>query len=155
MSIRCEYAVLVPHPTLSIRVSATATEMPTIFAKGYRQILQYLNEIKVEPTGEQFAIYYTLDLRHLDVEFGYPVSKVLPDKGNIKSSETPSGKAVKCLHIGAYNQVQSSYRALTEWIKDNGYEAEGIAYEKYLSNLISTSPEHLKTEVYQLIMSVK
>lgn len=154
MSIKCEFTVLSSQPSLSIRLRAGATNLPEIFAHGFALITQYLHECKAEPAGRRFAIFYNLDLRELDVEFGFPVSDRLMSRDNIQTGQTPGGKSVTCLHVGPYSDVESSYRALTEWIKDNGYEAAGIAYEVYLNDPTDTPPDKLKTQIYQLIRTL-
>jgi effector-binding domain-containing protein len=147
--------MLESQPSLSIRLRTNADELPEVFAKGYADVACYLQACHAEPAGMPFAIYYNLDLRDLDVEFGFPVSESLPGTGNIQASQTPSGKSVTCLHIGSYSDVEPSYRALTEWIKDYGYEAAGIAYEVYLNDPVKTEPEKLNTQVHELIRTIE
>jgi len=151
MSIKCEFTEIRSQACLSIRLRTSAAERSDVFSRGYGAIAQYMQECKVEPAGCPFAIYYNLDMRGLDVEFGFPVSGSVSGNDDIQPGKTPGGKSVTCLYIGPYSDVGSSYRALTEWIKDNGYEAAGIAYEVYLNDPIATPPEKLKTQVYQMI----
>jgi hypothetical protein len=73
MSIRCEFTELKSQACLSIRLRTSAQELPDVFAKGFADIARYMQERKAEPAGCAFAIYYNLDMRDLDVEFGYPV----------------------------------------------------------------------------------
>ena len=155
MSIKCELRVLKSQPSLSMRTKTTAEELPEVFNTGFAQILEYLQERNAAPAGDPFAIYYNLDIRNLDVEFGFPVSVSLSGTDTIHSSQTPSGKSVTCMHIGPYSEVESSYRALTEWLKDYGYEAKGIAYEVYLNDPIDTEPDKLKTQIYELIRTIE
>ena len=155
MSIKCELRVLKSQPSLSMRIRTTAEELPMAFDTGFAQILEYLHESNTEPAGNPFAIYYNLDNRNLDVEFGFPVTVSLSGTDTIHSSQTPSGKSVTCIHIGPYSDVEASYRALTEWIKDYGYEAAGIAYEVYLNDPVKTEPEKLNTQVHELIRTIE
>lgn len=155
MSIKCELAVLRSHPSVSIRLRTTAEELPEVFAKGFTLIAGYIEKCNTEPAGDPFAIYYNLDIRDLDVEFGFPISVSLSGTDNIQTSQTPSGKSVTCLHIGPYNDIEPSYRALTEWVKNNGYEAAGISYEVYLNDPVNTEPEKMNTQIYELIRTIE
>lgn len=155
MAIKCELAVLKSQPSVSIRLRTTAEELPEFFAKGFARIAEYLENCNTEPAGEPFAIYYNLDIRNLDVEFGFPISVHLRGTDNIQPSQTPSGKAVTCLHIGPYNDMEPCYHALAEWVKDNGYEAAGTSYEMYLNNPVNTEPEKMNTQVYELIRAIE
>jgi effector-binding domain-containing protein len=151
MAITCALVELVPQPSLSIRVLTSAQYLPEIFAKGFGEITQYLQEFKQPIAGRPYAKYYNLDLRNLDVEFGIPIQQRFCGRNNIQASETPNGKAVTCLHIGPYSEVQPYYRALVEWMKDRGYEAAGLAYEVYLNDSENTPPEKLQTQIYEMI----
>jgi len=151
MSIKCALVELVPQPSLSIRAVTTAQYLPEIFANGFGEIMQYLQEFKQPIAGRRYAKYYNLDLRNLDVEFGIPIQQRFSGRDSIQASETPAGKAVTCLHIGPHSEVQPYYRALVEWMKDNGYEAAGLAYEVYLNDPEDTPPEKLQTQIYELI----
>ncbi|MFT4994847.1 MAG: effector-binding domain-containing protein [Paraglaciecola sp.] len=155
MSIKCEFTELRSQPCLSIRLRTGAAELPDAFARGYADIALYIKECKVEAAGCPFAIYYNLDMRNLDVEFGFPVPVKLDGRDNIQASQTPQGKSITALHIGPYSDVEPWYRALTEWIKDNGYEAAGIAYEVYQNDPIAAPPEKLKTQIYQMIRHIE
>jgi len=155
MSIKCELKVLKSQPSLSIRLKTTADDLAEVFTKGYSAIAGYLEECNAEPSGRPFAIYYNLDIRDLDVEFGFPVCVSLSGTGNIHPSQTPSGKSVTCSHIGPYIDIEPSYYALTEWIKNYGYEAAGIAYEVYLNDPVNTEPDKLNTQIYELIRTIK
>ncbi|PKG99329.1 GyrI-like domain-containing protein [Paraglaciecola sp. MB-3u-78] len=151
MSIKCELAELVPQPSLSIRVITSAQDLPDVFAKGLSEIMQYLQEFKQQNAGHPYATYYNFDARNLDVEFGIPILRRFSGRDNIQASQTPGGKAITCLHVGPYSEIEPYYRALVEWIKDNGYKASGIAYEVYLNDPKSTQSEKLQTQIYEMI----
>ena len=151
MSFKCELVELAPQTALSIRMRTAAQDLPQVFGKGYGEIAQYLGELQAQPAGPPFAIYYNMDMQDLDVEFGFPISTSLTGRDNIHASETPSGKSASCLHIGPYSDVEPAYNALSQWIKDSGYEATGVAYEVYLNDPDQTPPEELETRIYLLI----
>lgn len=154
MTIKCEFSILVSQPTLTIRRNVAAKDLSAIFNQGYGEISALLQEYQGKAAGPPFAIFYTLDRRNMDVEFGFVLSAPLGGKNHIQASETPAGKSVTCLHIGPYNDFEPSYRALTEWIKDNGYEAAGVAHEVYLNDPQDTPADKLATQIYQLIRTV-
>lgn len=155
MAIKCELTTLESQPSLAIRVNTSAHVLPKVLAKGFAEIAEYLRLSNTQAAGPAFTIYYNLDMRCLDVEFGYPVSAVCSDKDNIRVSHTPSGKAVTCLRTGSYMDLEPAYRALTEWIKDHGYESAGIAYEQYLTDPLKTPPSKLNTQVYELTRAIQ
>ena len=148
MSFKCELVELSSQLAMSIRTRTTVQDLPQLFANGLGAIAQYLGELNEQPAGPPFAIYYNMDMQDLDVEIGFPVSITHPGRSNIQASETPSGKSAACLHVGPYSDVEPTYNALFQWIKDNGYEATGVAYEIYLNDPDETPPEKLETQIY-------
>ncbi|TXT59910.1 MAG: Transcriptional regulator [Promethearchaeota archaeon] len=133
--------------TLAVRTITSVGELPEVIGKVYGDIITYLAELGEDPAGMPFVIYYNLDMANLDIEIGFPVSKKFPDKGIIKSSELPSGKTASGMHHGPYEEMKSTYDALTEWVENEGYEATGIAIEYYYNNPEEVSPEDVLTEI--------
>jgi effector-binding domain-containing protein len=134
MTIKCEFSILVSQPAFSIRRTVAARDLSAIFTIGYGEIAAFLQASRGKAAGSPFALFNTLDRRDMDVEFGFVQSTPLGGKNHIQASDSPAGKSVPGLHIGPYNDFAPYYRALTEWIKDNGYEAAGVAYEEYLND---------------------
>ena len=147
MSYTCEAMERSTQLTLSIRTRTSVQDLPQVFGKAYGAIAQYLGELGEQPAGPPFAAYYNMDMQNLDVEIGFPVSKKLSGKGDIKASEIPGGKVATCLHVGPYSAIAPAYNALSQWIKDNGYEATGVTYEMYLNDPAQTPPEELQTQI--------
>ena len=146
MSYNCELKQQPAQPALTVRTRAAVQDLPQLFGKTYGAIMQYLGELGEQPTGMPFAAYYNMDMQNLDVEIGFPVAREIPGKGEIRAGEFPGGKLASVLHIGPYDQCAPAYDALTQWVKDHGYEATGVAYEIYFSDP-NTPPQEIKTEI--------
>jgi effector-binding domain-containing protein len=150
----CELRELVPVPALTIRMLTTMGKIKALFDEGYREIADCLAAQGLKPEGPPFAAYYNMGMNDIDVEFGFPVVSSAKGTGRIMTGETPSGKAVTCLYIGPYNEVEPAYDALMKWIDDNHFTASGTAYEIYLNDPASTPSEMLKTQVHLLLNEV-
>jgi effector-binding domain-containing protein len=146
LSYACEIKDQPERPTLSVRTRAAAQDLPQLFGPTYSALMQYMNEMGAQPAGEPFAAYYDLDMQNLDVEIGFPVSRPLPDRGDIKCGALPAGKFASTMHIGPYDAVGPAYEALRQYVKANGYEPTGVAYEFYFSGP-ETPPEEIRTEI--------
>lgn len=140
MSYQFEVKEQPAQKTLAIRTRAAVGDLPQIFETGYTEIGQYLGELGEEPSGPPFAIYYNMDMAALDIELGFPVARTLPGRAAIKAGEIPGGRVATGLFVGPYEEMEPFYTALMEWIKANGYEATGIAYEYYLNDPRETPP---------------
>ncbi len=78
-----------------------------------------------------FVAYHNMDMHDLDVEIGFPVSKSLPGREDIKAGLIPAGQFVFCMFRGPYAEMKPAYSDMAKWIEDHGLTAAGIAYEYY------------------------
>jgi len=147
MSYNFEVKEQPPQPTLSIRTRSSVQDLPQILEKSFGAIAQYLGELGESPIGPPFTAYYNRDMQNLDVEIGFPVSKKIPGKEDIKACEIPGGKVATCLYIGPYSEMEPVYNDFSQWIKDNGYEETGIAYEFYLNDPREIPHQEPKTRI--------
>lgn len=132
---------------LSIRTRTPVERLPEEIGKAYGAIMNYLEELGEKPVNAPFAAYYNMDMNDLDVEMGFPVSKSLPEKGELKSSQIPAGKMVSYLYKGPYNQTEPVYTAMLQWVNENGYTATGVAYEFYYNSPLEVPESELLTKI--------
>ena len=147
MSYKCEVKEQTTQPTLVIRTRVSVQDLPQTLGEAYGAIAQYLGELGEQPAGPPFVAYHNMDMQNLDVEIGIPVSRKLADRDDIQAGEIPGGKAATCLYVGPYAEIELAYTALSEWMKDNGYKATGVAYEMYLNDPEETPPQELQTQI--------
>lgn len=148
MPSNCELKDLPTQPILSVRRRTPVQSLPNVIGEAYQAIAQYLANHGEQPAGPPFAAYYNTDMQYLDVELGFTVTKSIPGDHDITSSKLPGGKAAMAVHIGPYCDVEPTYDALMQWIKDNGYEWTGVAYEFYLNDPNDTQAAELQTEIF-------
>lgn len=151
MSYDCEILEQDAQLVLSIRTKTSVQQRPQLLGESYMKIMQYLGEQGEAPAGAPFAGYFNMDMQNMDVEIGIPISKDLPEKGEIKVGEIPAGKYAVCIYTGPYDKIEPAYTTLTQWVNENGYEASGIAYELYIDDPGVTPPEELKTQIFFLL----
>jgi effector-binding domain-containing protein len=147
MAYNCELIEQEPQPSLSIRTTTSIKNLPQELGKAYGAIGQYLGQLGEQPSGAPYAAYFNFDVNNFEVEIGFPVAKPLPEKDEIKATELPGGKLARCLYTGPYNKIEPAYNTLTEWVKESGYEATGVAYEFYLNDPGEIPPEELMTQI--------
>lgn len=151
MSNKCKKIERDAQLVLSIRTKTSVEQLPQLLGESYMKIMQYLQEQGELPAGAPFAGYFNLDMQNMDVEIGIPVSRKLPEKENIKTSEIPAGEYASCIYTGPYDKIEPAYNALTEWAAKKGYTPSGIAYELYIDDPGVTPPEELRTQILFLL----
>lgn len=80
-----------------------------------------------------FSMYYDEDYteENADIEVCVPVKKSI-NKGEVKSKVLPKQKCVTITHIGPYENLSHSYKAVTDFIIENNLETILPSREIYL-----------------------
>ena len=148
MAYVCVISSIDPTPAVTLRSVAGFAELPEIFESSFARLIAYLEDLDEDIAGPPFAIYRNLPTEELDVEMGLPVTHPVPGNEHIISKEIAVENAASTVHTGPYEEIESAYIALAEWINDNGHEPTGDSYEFYLNDPGTTSPEDLQTIVF-------
>ncbi|KLK89411.1 transcriptional regulator [Methanoculleus sediminis] len=135
------------QPTLSIRTRAKVEDLPMLIGESYCRMADYLKELGELLSDVPYVAYHNMDMQDLDVEIGFPVSKVLPERGDIRSGSIPGGNVVFCIYRGAYRDMAPTYDEMANWIEKNGLKPAGTVYEYYYNG-----PEFPESELLTMIV---
>ena len=144
-----EIKTLPAQPALLIRAHTSARELGKMLVPAFAAIRQYLETLTEQPAGAPFAAYYNDDMQNLDVGIGVPVARALPAHDTIQAGEIPAGEYAMCLYTGPYAHLSEAYRALAQWLEENGRHTTRAAYEIYLDDAAATPHAELRTRVMQ------
>jgi len=67
---------------------------------------------------------------------------------DIKLGATPAGKAMKFEHRGSYDDIDTSYEAITAYLDEKGLEAQNLFYEEYLTTPKDIDDADLEVDIY-------
>ena len=62
--------------------------------------------------------------------------------------EAPSGKALKFVHRGSYDAMDSTYEAITNYLDDKRMEAKDLFIEEYTTDPVKADPNKLVVNVF-------
>ena len=116
----------------------------------FKSLNEYLDKQAIKPNGLAMTIYTQTDDTGFSFEAALPVAAAPPNppKGDIAVGKAPSGKALKFVHRGSYDAMDSSYEAITNYLDDKGLEAKDLFIEEYVSDPGKTDPDKLVINVY-------
>ena len=80
-----------------------------------------------------------------------PVAATVDLGAEAKPAETPAGRAIKFQHRGAYDDVDSTYEAITAFLDEKGYIAQNIFVEEYLNDPKGADDSALEMAIYVFI----
>jgi effector-binding domain-containing protein len=103
------------------------------------------------PAGHPFALFLATDDKSFQFEAmvplaGKPEGKELSD--GVKIGESPSGKAIKFLHRGAYDDIDSTYDLITAFLDEKGLESQNRFVEEYLTDTTEPDDANLEADIY-------
>ncbi|GCF95174.1 MerR family transcriptional regulator [Enterococcus florum] len=109
------------------------------------EVFQQLVEKQLTPMGSPLSIYHSSEYtpENYDVEFGIPVLEETSDTRIL-----PSMKAASFHFTGVYEQMTKAYSDLSQFVEEKQLEIIGPAFEIYLTDPNTTSPEKNEVAIY-------
>ena len=96
------------------------------------------------------TIYTSTDDTGFEFQAGIPVAEApkgpLPD--GLVVGNSPDGRALKFIHRGSYDAMDSTYEAITNHLDEKRLEAKDLFVEYYLTDPLTTQEDNLVIEVY-------
>lgn len=115
-----------------------------------RSVYGYLGKEGIAPAGAPMTIYTQTDDAGFEYEAAVPVvqePKVAP-QGDIAIGQAPSGKALKFVHRGSYDDMDTTYEAITNYLDEKGLEAKDLFIEEYMTDPTKTPDGQLVINIY-------
>ena len=124
-----------------------------------KELNAWVNENRIKTAGPPFLRLHVIDMRgYMDISFGIPVFKALPDDGNIKADVLAAGRYASLIYSGG---GISGNRALIEWVRANGMDFDRWDTEqgdnfrsRYESFLTDPNLEHRKSR-WEIEVAIK
>lgn len=116
----------------------------------FKSLNEYLAKQGITPNGPPMTIYTQTDDTGFQFEAAVPIAAVPenPPKGDIAVKQAPSGKALKFVHRGSYDAMDSTYEAITNYLEDKGLEAKDLFIEEYATDPVKADPNGLVVNVF-------
>lgn len=116
----------------------------------FKSLNEYLDKQSIKPTGPLITIYTETDDRGFSFQAAAPVASAPadPPKGDIAVGQAPGGKALKFVHRGSYDSMDSTYEAITNYLDEKQLEAKDLFIEEYVSDPVKTDPNSLVINVF-------
>jgi effector-binding domain-containing protein len=105
---------------MGIRTIAPFKGMSKVIGKLSNEMNAWVTEHNIKPSGPPFLRYHVIDMRgFMDIEFGFPVRKALPNNDEVKAGALPAGRYASLIYSGG---GISGNRALIEWVRARGLD---------------------------------
>jgi effector-binding domain-containing protein len=118
--------------------------------EAFKSLNQYLDKQGLQPNGPAITIYTQTDDTGFRFRAALPIAAAPnnPPKGDIAIGKSPSGKALKFVHRGSYDAMDTTYEAITNYLDDKRLEAKDLFIEEYVGDPIKTTEDKLVVNVF-------
>jgi effector-binding domain-containing protein len=116
----------------------------------FKSLNEYLDKQGIKPTGAAMTIYTQTDDNGFSFDAAVPIAAAPanPPKGDIAIGQAPSGKALKFVHRGSYDAMDSTYEAITNYLEDKHLEAKDLFIEEYATDPVKANADNLVVNVF-------
>jgi effector-binding domain-containing protein len=114
-----------------------------------------LDKAGIKRLGRPIAVFTETDDTSFRFRAMVPIEAIPAGKTSltdvIKFGETPAGKAMKFEHRGSYEDIDSTYEAITAFLDEKGLESQNLFYEEYLNDVKAPDDPTLEVDIYVLL----
>jgi len=125
------------------------TAFETIVA-AFKSVYDALAKAGAKPDGAPMTIYTATDDTGFQFQAAIPVAQApaLPPDSEIKVGKSPVGAALKFVHRGSYDEMDTTYEAITHHLDEKKLEAKDLFVEQYMKDPVTTPEDDLVIEIY-------
>jgi effector-binding domain-containing protein len=138
--------VILPEKTI-VLLSGTAnwdSAFETLI-DAFKQLNTFIERQGLKPAGSSMTIYTATDDKGFSFQAAVPIeaAPANPPRGDLAIGKSPSGKALKFVHRGSYDSMDSTYEAITNHLDEKRLEAKDLFIEEYASDPTTTPEDQL------------
>jgi effector-binding domain-containing protein len=140
------------RPTAVWKGSATWDEGFKTIMESFAKINDALAKNGIKPAGRPLAMFTETDDSGFKFDGMIPIEKPADGKTtlspDVSIGELPAGKVLKFQHRGAYDDIDSTYEAITAYLDEKGLEAKNLVLEEYLNDVKTSDDTSLQVDIY-------
>ena len=111
----------------------------------FKQLNTYFDRQGLKPDGPAMTIYTSTDDTGFSFQAAIPLAEEPqnPPRGDIAIGKSPAGHALKFIHHGSYDSMDTTYEAITNFLDEKRLEAKDLFIEEYASDPVTTPEDQL------------
>ena len=128
----------------------------------YSAILGAIGTVRAEigkaglkPVDHPIAIFLEADDSGFKFRAAVPLAAAPDGKTQlsdaVKIGQTPVGKAMRFEHRGAYDDIDTTYEAITAYLDEKGIDAQDVFVEAYLNDVKTADDPNLQVDIFVLL----
>jgi len=133
----------------SIRVKCKPADLSKQLAILLPEVMAHVQAVGAKMAGAPFSRYHKMSDTEIELEAGIPVKAPFEEKGRVKNSKLPAGKAASCWHVGPYQGLGKAHQGLGAWIASQKLTQRGGPWEVYWTDPgMVPDPKKWRTQLF-------
>ena len=142
------------RPIVMLKGQSTYDDAFKSIKTSLETVKKAMEKAGIKPTGHPITIFSEPDDKGFKFQAAIPISQK-PDKTDLGDGVTaalsPSGKAIKFQHRGAYDDIDSTYDVITAFLDAKGMQVDSPYIEEYLTELTTSDDPNLQVDIYVFV----
>jgi effector-binding domain-containing protein len=111
----------------------------------FKQLNTFLERQGLKASGPSMTIYTSTDDTGFSFQAAVPLAAEPqnPPQGDIAIGKSPGGRALKFVHRGSYDSMDTTYEAITNHLDEKRLEAKDLFIEEYATDPVTTPEDQL------------
>jgi effector-binding domain-containing protein len=145
--------------------ATTLTEQTIVYASGagewetayetltaaFRATEAFVEQKGIRRAGSAMTIYTAMDDMTFNFQAAIPVAELpraLPPQEKIRIGKSPAGKALKFVHRGSFQDMTTTYDAISHYVEGRQLAAKELLIEEYVTDLLTTPADRLVVNIF-------
>ena len=142
---------LQPRPVIMLSGQSTWDEGFKTLNDSFTKLNEALGKNNMHPVGNPMAVFTETDDSGFKFSAMIPVEKAPEGKpdlpADVSFGTSPGGKVMRFQHRSAYDDIDSTYEAITAYLDEKGLEAKNMFAEEYLNRTKSSDDPSLEVDI--------
>jgi effector-binding domain-containing protein len=154
-SVTSQMVEVSARPVVALKGQAKWDDAAKELAAAIAKVNAALTKAGLVANGRPLTVFTETDDNGFRYEAMIPIERApegkpkLPDGVEIAAS--PAGKALKFQHRGTYDEIDSTYEAITAYLDEKGLDTKNVFIEEYLTDLKPDDDGALEVDVYVFV----
>jgi effector-binding domain-containing protein len=154
-SVTSQMVDVVARPVVMVKGQAKWDDAAKDLSAAIAKVSAALAKAGLTATGRPLTVFTETDDNGFHYEVMAPIAKApdgkpkLPEGVEIGSS--PAGKALKFQHRGTYDEIDSTYEAITAYLDEKGLDTNNVFIEEYLTDLKPDDDGVVEVDIYVFV----
>ncbi|WP_018267536.1 GyrI-like domain-containing protein [Methylosinus sp. LW4] len=143
---------IIARPVLKLRGQGTWADGLKTLSEAIASLRVAASKAGLTVDGRPLVAFTETDDNGFHFEAMLPLTRPPEAKAKfehgVEAGASPAGKALKFQHRGPYEEIDSTYEAITAFLDEKGLDTKNLFVEEYLNDLKTSDDDGLQVDIY-------